>query len=327
MPTKRVRHSCFFYNVRQNETQNFAPNYITVFLLHGIGQNGGPQGAMRDLDVALSTSAGPPTGMDLSRFVIDSGFNFGECAASSSCALSRYGDSCSISAGGRSLAKYIANSNAPGGVVLIGYSMGGLIARDLLARNYDSVLTSHPVRGLITLGTPHWGYPFLEIDTTGVFGAGARCPQLARDMAGSWNPDNNLPNQPSAFLSSLTSSWSSSSYGGYWLAAAGTYCQSSPYRNLTTSSTGCLSEPPHSYSDGVVCADSATYSDFIPLVTPFSGRPTMTLSDATFVHTTAAWGWGFAFVLCGAPASAPELFRPQAGTPIYNQIVQVLNGY
>ena len=147
MPTKRVRHSCFFYNVRQNETQNFAPNYITVFLLHGIGQNGGPQGAMRDLDVALSTSAGPPTGMDLSRFVIDSGFNFGECAASSSCALSRYGDSCSISAGGRSLAKYIANSNAPGGVVLIGYSMGGLIARDLLARNYDSVLTSHPVRG------------------------------------------------------------------------------------------------------------------------------------------------------------------------------------
>ena len=146
-------------------------------------------------------------------------------------------------------------------------------------------------------------------------------------MAGSWNPDNNLPNQPSAFLSSLTSSWSSSSYGGYWLAAAGTYCQSSPYRNLTTSSTGCLSEPPHSYSDGVVCADSATYSDFIPLVTPFSGRPTMTLSDATFVHTTAAWGWGFAFVLCGAPASAPELFRPQAGTPIYNQIVQVLNGY
>jgi hypothetical protein len=104
-------------------------------------------------------------------------------------------------------------------------------------------------------------------------------------------------------------------------------CQSSPYRNLTTSSTGCPWNAPHSYSDGVVCADSATYSDFIPLVTPFSGRPTMTMSDATFVHTTFAWGWGSAFVLCGVPANAFELFRPQAGTSIYNQIVQVLNGY
>jgi pimeloyl-ACP methyl ester carboxylesterase len=318
--------SCFFYNVHQNEAQNFTPNYITVFLLHGISQGAE---AMVDLAASLSTSSGPPTGMDLSRFVIDSGFDFGECAKNSSCTTTRYGDACSISAGGRSLARYIANSNSPGAIVLIGYSMGGLIARDLLARNYDNVLGSHPVRGLMTLGTPNWGYPFLEVDTTGPLGTGlgAKCPQLARDMAGSWNPDNNLPNQPSSFLSSLTNSWGSSSYGGYWLAAAGTYCQSSPYRKLTTSSTGCPWNAPHSYSDGVVCADSASYSDFIPLVTPFSGRPTINWSDSGYVHTTADWGWGSAFVLCGVPANAPELFKPPLNGLLYNQIVQVLNGY
>jgi hypothetical protein len=93
------------------------------------------------------------------------------------------------------------------------------------------------------------------------------CPQLLYDMAGSWNPANNSANPPSAFLSSLTSAWSSSSYGGYWLAAAGTYCQQSPYRNLTSQSTGCPNTNPlsfDSFSDGVVCADSAQYSNSYP---------------------------------------------------------------
>jgi hypothetical protein len=77
----------------------------------------------------------------------------------------------------------------------------------------------------------------------------------------------------------------------------------------------------------LVCADSASYSDFIPLVTPFSGKPTINLSDPTYVHTTVDLGWGSAFVLCGAPANARELFRPPAGQSLYNQIVQVLNAY
>jgi hypothetical protein len=41
----------------------------------------------------------------------------------------------------------------------------------------------------------------------------------------------------------------------------------------------------HSYSDGVVCADSAQYSSFNPLVTPYDGGPTIPLSDPTIVHT------------------------------------------
>jgi pimeloyl-ACP methyl ester carboxylesterase len=331
--SSRPPTTCFFYNVQQNETQNFTTTYTTVFLLHGIGQN---SGAMKHLWSNLTTSTGPPTGPDLSRFVVDAGFDFGECATNSSCGASRYGDTCSISAGGKSLAQYIANSKAPAGIVLVGYSMGGLIARDLLVNNYrvnnQGVLDTHPIQGLITLGTPNWGYPWLPQDvglvypnTPPVF-----CPQLLYDMAGSWNPDNNSRNQPSVFLSSLTNAWNSSSYGGYWLAAAGTYCQKSPYRrlNLTDQSTGCPKTNPlswDSYSDGVVCADSAQYSGFIPLVAPFSGSPSLTWPDSGYVHTTNGWGWGTAFVFCKVPSNGKQLFSPPLGDPLYSQIVQVIN--
>lgn len=273
---------------------------------------------MADLESNLLATVGPPNGVDLGRFVIDSGFDFGECANRQDCAQSRHGDACSISAGGKSLAKYIANSNAPGDIVLIGYSMGGLIARDLLVRNYENVLNAHPVRGLITLGTPHWGYPFLELDTS------FKCPQLVRDMAGSWNSGTNQPNEPSTFLSSLTNSWNSSSYGGYWMAAAETYCQGSP--NRLGVSTGCPSGAPHSYSDGVVCADSASYSDFSPLVRPFTGRPTIEWSDPEYVHTKIAGGWGTGLLLCAVSSDAQELFNPPEFGSLYTKIVQVLNG-
>jgi hypothetical protein len=323
--------TCFFYNVHQNETQNFTTTYTTVFLLHGIGQN---SGAMKHLWSNLTTSTGPPTGLDLSRFVVDAGFDFGECAANSSCNLSRYGDTCSVSAGGKSLAQYIANPKAPAGIVLVGYSMGGLIARDLLVNNYkvnnQGILDTHPIQGLITLGTPNWGYPWLPQDVGALTGKPVFCPQLLYDMGGSWNPDNNSPNQPSTFLSSLTNAWSSSSYGGYWLAAAGTYCQSSPYRrlNFTDQSTGCPKTNPlswDSYSDGVVCADSAQYSSFIPLVAPFSGSPSLTWSDPGCVHTTNLWGWGTAFVFCGMPSSSNQMYDPPGPGSLFQQIVQVIN--
>jgi len=101
----------------------------------------------------------------------------------------------------------------------------GLIARDLLVHNYNNVLADHPVVGLITLGTPNWGYPYIPADAT------VRCPAQVQDMNGGWNPYVNDPSTAflSPFLTSLKQGWSSSSYGGYWFAAAGTNCPN-PFR-------------------------------------------------------------------------------------------------
>jgi hypothetical protein len=139
----------------------------------------------------------------------------------------------------------------------------GLIARDLLVHNYNNVLADHPVVGLITLGTPNWGYPYIPADAT------VRCPAQVQDMNGGWNPYVNDPSTAflSPFLTSLKQGWSSSSYGGYWFAAAGTNCPN-PFRvgsvGFPAPPTGCLysasggSIDPN--NDGVVCRDSAIYS-------------------------------------------------------------------
>ena len=229
-----------------------------------------------------------------------------------------------MAAGGKSLARYIAD-HAPGNVVLIGYSMGGLIARDLIVNNYNGVLNDHAVAGLITLGTPNWGYPYLPLDRD------IYCPQIVLDMAGSWNPDNNIPNEPSWFLKTLSQSWNATFYSGYWMAAAGTYCQSNPSRspNLTGVNTGCPWNAPHSYNDGVVCSDSAAYSDFIPLVTPFSRGPDTRWTDPShqYVHTTSWWGLGTGAIFCPSVPGTFQLFQPPLIGELYNQIVQVLNGH
>lgn len=57
---------------------------------------------------------------------------------------------CSISSGAQKLAQYIANANPPGDIVLIGFSMGGLIARDMMA-NGRLILNGRKVSALITL--------------------------------------------------------------------------------------------------------------------------------------------------------------------------------
>src|ERR1035437_540795 len=93
----------------------------TVFLIHGIGQGSFD---MQGLYGSLIASSG----IDLARFRVDPGFDFSECADTDFCS-----SSCSISAGAQKLAQYIANANPPGDIILIGFSMGGLIARDLMA--------------------------------------------------------------------------------------------------------------------------------------------------------------------------------------------------
>jgi pimeloyl-ACP methyl ester carboxylesterase len=325
--------SCYFGNVQASQTQNFSPNYTTVFLLHGIGQSNA------DMQQFASSLTSNPSGLtvDLSRFVIDAGFNFSECTQNTSCTVvydavtgQPTTKSCSLDNGAQKLAQYINNSYAPGPIVLVGYSLGGLLARDLLASGYVNN-TVHPIQGLITLGSPHWGYPYNWRDESFF------CAPLLKDMAGSWNALENTPNYPiTSFLPQLTANWTASSYGQYWLAAAGTYC-SQPYRQYNPPPspgqsaaympyTGCPStDPVNSSSDGVVCMDSATYSSFIPLYPVFSGPPTSVVPDSTYAHTTAALGLGSAFLFCPVSPNARVLYNPVPGTSLFQSLVQGIN--
>jgi pimeloyl-ACP methyl ester carboxylesterase len=322
---------CYFYNVQHDEIQDFVPTYTTVFLVHGIGQNHEPMGAL-----ASFLNTGPPT-LELGRFVVDAGFDFGECAAEKYCTVAKdpftlqdTNTPCSITAGARKLAQYI-KAKAPGDFVLIGYSMGGLVARDLLAHASAYGLTGNTARGLITLGSPHWGYPYRIYDTP-IPGSNlptnavALCTPLVHDMAGSWNPDTNQANEPlTPFLNSLTSAWNTSVFVEYWLAAAGTICDD-PYRRfpIFEGPTGCPTTMP--FSDGVVCAASASYIStyrLFPLI-GYANGPTDRLSDARYAHNAS--GVGTAVMFCGTSAGIP-LYRPAPGDPLFSRIVETINGH
>jgi hypothetical protein len=197
-----------------------------------------------------------------------------------------------------------------------------------------------PVKGLITLGTPSWGYPWMSADSSGfylyttdytppVFVPPVLCPQLTLDMAGSWNPVSNTANAPSTYLRTLTNNWSLASYAGYWFAAAGTNCKN-PNRNSnsTIQPTGCPTATSFDKSsDGVVCADSAQYSSAWPLASPFSPVPpdNWKWNSDSYVHTKTNLGLGQGFILCRAPLGTTALYNLNTGDPLLSQIVQVIN--
>ena len=320
--------TCNFNNVLANKTQDFTVTpFTTVFLLHGIGQT---NAAMHDLWLKLTgqSVSGQP-GLDLSRFVVDEDFTNTGCNHISGGDGQPYETS-----GGGQLAQHIAKSIAPAGIVLVGYSMGGLVARDLLVQNYYNVLASHTVVGLITLGTPNWGYPYVPSDAIA-----AQCAYHVQDMNGGWNPYVNDPGTAflSPFLSKLKQSWSTSSYGGYWFAAAGTYIPNPFRRDIPANenpATGCLHSPPNTEgkfvepnNDGVVCRDSALYSANSP--SPTSPPPTKTFENQDYVHTQALNGWGSVFIFGKIdPSNSFELFRPPANADpagLFQRIVRLIN--
>jgi len=311
-----------FPSLSANQTQNFtAMHLLTVYLLHGIGQD---HTAMQSLYENLSSTSG----LDPTRFRLDSGFDFSECAAYASCTNSQYGDACGIVAGGKSLAHYILNNPPPGDMIFVGYSMGGLIARDLITNNYivgsppsQVISTAHKVVGLITLGTPNLGYPWTSVDEQGF------CKQLVDDMAGSWLPQENPPREPlSTYLSTLNQNWRSASYGSYWVAAAGESCSHTVRDTipgvLPPLQPGCLTGGPSYFSDGVVCHDSAVnYSPGVTLGPP----PTSLFEDPQhqYVHTTAGYGLGSSLVLCSnntTPNPIP-LWGPLNTDPLFVQYI------
>jgi pimeloyl-ACP methyl ester carboxylesterase len=280
----------------------------TVFLIHGIGQGSFD---MQGLYGSLIASSG----IDLARFRVDPGFDFSECADTDFCS-----SSCSISAGAQKLAQYIANANPPGDIILIGFSMGGLIARDLMA-NGRLILNGRKISALITLGTPNLGYPYTLVDTAKF------CTPLVQQMDGNWRSQQSTNSVVlSPYLLSLTNQWPSTSYPGspgLWLAASGRQC-SNAVRTINAT-TGCRDRNP--YSDGVVCDDSATYF----VTTPSGTGPNRYWQDPgqIYVHSNTVWGIGTSVVLCGNsgnPAVNPPLSNPPSFGPLFAAIKGLING-
>jgi pimeloyl-ACP methyl ester carboxylesterase len=275
----------------------------TVFLIHGIGQGSA------DMQ-ALSGSLTGSSGVDLARFRVDAGFDFSECANTDFCS-----SGCSISSGAQKLAQYIANANPPGDIILIGFSMGGLIARDLMA-NGRLILNGRKISALITLGTPNLGYPYTFVDTARF------CTPLVQQMDGNWRiqqATNSVVLSP--YLLSLTNQWPSTSYPGspgLWLAASGRSC-SNAVRTINAT-TGCRDRNP--YSDGVVCDDSATYS----ISTASGTSPNRYWQDPSQIYVHTNNGFGSSLILCGNDGQKPTLSNPPSFGPLFAAIKGLING-
>ena len=205
------------FSAYSNEVVLTTPPKITVFLLHGIRQDSTDMAGIKS---ALSHA------LNSDRFVLNDAFSFDECSkwnCSSSCTLSQ---------GGQKLGEVIRVS-PQGDIVFLGYSMGGLIARDLIAHNWGNSLTGRRVSALITLGSPHLGYPY----DAGLDGLPFTvCGPIARQMEGDFR---RVPGSIhlSPYLMSLHGRWANSSFpgaGSHWLAAAGRACSDDPVRSLLT---------------------------------------------------------------------------------------------
>jgi fibronectin type 3 domain-containing protein len=292
------------YSAYSNEATVTTPPILkTIFLIHGLGQGSAD---MQGLFGSLTGSSG----IDLTRFRVDDGFDFSECANTNFCS-----SNCTISSGAQKLAQYIANANPPGDIVLVGFSMGGLVARDMMANNRLN-LNGRKVAALITLGTPNLGYPYTFLDTA------VSCTQLVQEMDGNWRSQQaNNTVVLSAYLLSLTNQWPSSSYpgsGGLWLAASGRSC-SNAIRTIN-STTGCRDRNP--FSDGVVCDDSATYA----ISTAAGTAPNRYWQDPSQIYVHTNNGFGASLILCGNDGQKPTLSNPPSFGPLFAAIKGLING-
>jgi uncharacterized protein (TIGR03437 family) len=275
----------------------------TVFLIHGLNQS---HLDMKDLAVNLTRSYGLAAG----RFTVDYGFDFSDCADVN---LAFCSSNCTIPGGAQRLAQYIINANPPGDIVLIGFSLGGLIARDMIVNN-RIILNGRKIN-LVTIGTPNLGYPYLATDSL-VF-----CSAIVSAMDGNWR------SQPgsvvlSSYLLSLTNQWSAYGFPGSgrtWLAASGRAC------NIPTRlTTGCRDQ--NIYSDGVVCQDSAAYN----VSTSAGTQPNQSWADPNGVYYHSSSGFT-ALILCNTSGLDPTRYFPLYDPPptpggLFAYLTAVLNG-
>jgi pimeloyl-ACP methyl ester carboxylesterase len=275
----------------------------TVFLIHGLNQT---HLDMKNLAVNLASSYGLAAG----RFTVDYGFEFGDCADRT---LAFCSANCTIPGGAQRLAQHIAGANPPGDIVLIGFSLGGLIARDMIVNN-RLILNGRKIN-LVTIGTPNLGYPYLASDSL-VF-----CSAIVSAMEGNWR------SQPgsivlSSYLLSLTNQWSAYGFPGSgrtWLAASGRAC------NIPTRlTTGCRDQ--NKYSDGVVCQDSAAYN----VSTSAGTQPNQSWADPNGAYYHSSSGFT-ALILCDTSGLNPTRYFPLYDPPptpggLFSYLTAVLNG-
>jgi pimeloyl-ACP methyl ester carboxylesterase len=235
----------------------------TVFLVHGILQGGGDDGDLAGLASSLRGA------LDAKRFVVDAGFDFRRCAKSLVPALCNLSctiggtDNASIETNGaRALGAYIDKQNPSGPVTIVAYSMGGLIARDMILNRFSK----HDVGTLITIGTPHLGYPYQSLSDERL-----ACGLLSAQMFGDFinaEPSSDHPVLKtksgdvslSTYLYQLMQRWEAAQPDQLprrWYAAAGSSC--SKYTRIAPliADVGCLAG---TLNDGVVCAQSASYN-------------------------------------------------------------------
>ena len=275
----------------------------TVFLIHGLRQSAS------DMSALLGTLLDSTYGIDHSRFGIDALFDYSSCANNSGCDATL----CTIQNMARSLATYINNRNPQGDIILVGYSLGGLVARDMILNNYNNVFANRRVAALITLGTPNVGYPYIDADNL------AACPNLIQQMRSDYRErqSENLVVE-SQYLFDLNNRWGSSSFPGQpglWLAASGTSCND-PTR-LPASGPGCPDSNPR--SDGVVCEQSSSFRLNVQ-----GHLPTSLFADPDHLYSHTGGFWSFT-ALCSGSGFQP-LFNPIASGTLVRAIKELING-
>jgi uncharacterized protein (TIGR03437 family) len=271
------------------------PIPTSVFLVHGIGQGS------RDMQ---SLKATLESNLDNKRYVVNATFDYSYCDANPSCTAP-----CGISDGANLLASTVLSNTSPGSnVIVIGFSMGGLMARDMIAHNYGGVVTSRKITALLTLGTPNLGYPYGSLDSSFIGSAlSGTCPILSQQMYSDFRSQQSSRSVIlSSYLSGLASAWngvSSASYSGYWLAISGGYCKQPIRTGDLTNSLGC---PDYNVvSDGVVCDQSARYN------LNGSNTPTQTWYGDPYAHAgrVIMCAMGLTF----SSGNAPQLYDPPTG--------------
>ncbi len=270
----------------------------TIFLVHGIRQSA------TDMRPLATTLQDPRYGVDTARFKVDYSFSYSDCAQTVICSSSR----CTIPEIAKRLADYINRQNPQGDIIVIGYSLGGLVARDMMFNNYSNVFANRHVAALLTLGTPNAGYPYNPVDDI------AACSTLLQQMAGDFRQSSTSVTM-SEYLFNLTTRWGSSSFPGkprVWFAASGTSCS---VAERLIGKAGCPDSNPK--SDGVVCDQSARF------IINAGNRPTLDLPYDNYAHSDNRLSF---IVLCAPASNTHLLWNPPADGALVSKMKEVING-
>lgn len=315
---------------------------VHVFLVHGIAQNGGENtGDMEPLltnlvyalDGQFQRNGYPQyiynyvVTRDLqpsADIALDDTFNFGSCAKDPGCQLDG-NTNCDIASGATQLDAQIVARTMPGSrVIIIAYSMGGLVARSMFV-SPSADLQQRNVLGLITLASPSIGYPWDPNDNnpaSGVFYSGCRfeLAQMGSDFVSgenirpqpSFNPFASFLQLPKVnYLRPLNQAWATAPLALQtpWIDVTGFLCNNGV--RFDNSSYGCPSY--NMWSDGVVCDQSGTYDQgVLQAVDNQSGMAPGNPPDVQY----GAYGFGHASftLMCGSVGDNNLIYKPGPGT-------------